>query len=150
MALTVTVWLHPGTDFTRQLAHLSYNKTDYLHKAICIQIVMDKLQQYFFRKCTLHFGWVFHAAIWWMQILRQHIMGFTTKPSRSCWNSEKGEKETHKTLIMPSISHLTQVSMKRAVLQYCTADKSLMHRSSSGDFNSGWLSKLAAKWIWQV
>lgn len=48
---------------------------------------------------------------------------------------------------MLSITHLTQVSMTRAVLQYCKADK---HRSSSGDLNSGWLSKLAAKWIRQV
>jgi len=74
-------------------------------------------------------------------------MGFTTTPSITCWNSGKRGKETHKTLIMPSVSHLTQVSMKRAALQYCTADMSLMHRSSSGDLSSGWLSKLAAKRI---
>lgn len=48
---------------------------------------------------------------------------------------------------MLSITYLTQVSMMRAVLQYCTADKLLMHRNSSGDLKSGWLSKLAAKWI---
>lgn len=74
-------------------------------------------------------------------------MVFTVKHRRNCWNSGKEEHKTHKSLIMLSITYLTQVSMMRAVLQYCTADKLLMHRNSSGDLKSGWLLKLAAKWI---
>lgn len=77
-------------------------------------------------------------------------MVLTVKHRRNCWNSGKEEHEAHKILIMLSITYLTQVSTMRAVFHCRTADKLLMHRKSNGDLKSEWLSKLAAKCIWQI
>lgn len=106
LALTATFWLHPDIHFTWSSYVLAVEQTLITRGHVYPNSNVWTTGILFQKRCFTFWGFsiLLHVQgghwdfIW-------HIIGFPMKPRRSCWNSGKGEQETDKTLIMPSITH---------------------------------------------